>query len=142
MSIDLWYELRNSVYSREFEVATALLKANPGLTSVRNGLGETVLHFLAVENDLEGVAWLYARGFDLNSKNDFGTPVVFEVAQLGCKELLLWFIEHGVDIAALDQEKQNILAYLHEFEEDDMIEFLSINAPNIALQLTPASGRG
>jgi ankyrin repeat protein len=91
----VWYEWRNLVYAKQFENAAELLRANPQLVSLRNGLGETVLHYLAVENHSEGVAWLHARGFDIDSQNEFGTPVVFEVAQLGYKDLLLWFKEAG-----------------------------------------------
>jgi ankyrin repeat protein len=78
------------------------------LLSLRNGIGETALHFLAVENDMKGVAWLHARGFDLNAKNHFRNPVIFEVAQLGYKQLLLWFVENGADPNAHNAEQQDI----------------------------------
>ena len=67
----LWYDLRNSVYSRQLARAEDLLATNPCLFDLRNSIGETVLHFLAVENDLEGVGWLHARGFSLNTENSF-----------------------------------------------------------------------
>jgi hypothetical protein len=59
-----WYAFRDSVYTREWGVAEKIVLANPDITSPRDGLGETVLHFLAVENDLESVSWLHAHGFD------------------------------------------------------------------------------
>jgi ankyrin repeat protein len=123
----LWYDLRDAVYTRKWSSAEQLLAANPGLVSSRDGLGETVLHFLAVENDLEGVAWLHAHGFDINSKNDFGTPVIFEVAQLGYKDLVLWFISKGGDVAAKDRDGRTIHEYLDEFEHPDMSYFLKLN---------------
>jgi len=95
MNEALWYELRNAVYAKEFGIAESLLKANPHLTDLRDGIGETVLHFLAVENDAEGVAWLHNGGSDLDTKNKFGTPVVFEVAELGYTDLLLWFAQRA-----------------------------------------------
>jgi ankyrin repeat protein len=141
MTADAWYELRNAVYGKQFAVAEALLRSDPGLVSARDGIGETVLHFLAVENDMDGVVWLHQRGFDLNTKNDFGTPAIFEVAQLVLKELLLWFVDQGADIGAVDAEGQNIIAFLREFEKDEMVQFLLEKVPNLALQVTPASGR-
>lgn len=39
-----------------------------------NGIGETGLHFLAVENDGAAVAWLHARGSDLNTRDPFDSP--------------------------------------------------------------------
>jgi len=47
----LWYELRDAVFRKDFDRASELLGANPELTDVRNSIGETVLHYLAVEND-------------------------------------------------------------------------------------------
>ncbi len=141
MTTNAWYELRNAVYGKQFAVAEALLRSDPGLVSARDGIGETVLHFQAVENDMDGVAWLHQRGFDLNTRNKFGTPVIFEVAQLGLKELLLWFVDQGVEIGALDAEGQHIIAFLREFEKDDMVQFLHEKVPNLALQVAPASGR-
>ena len=77
-----WYELRDLVAGKKFEGAAVLLAREPSLRSAVNGLGETVLHYQAVENDEEGVAWLSSQGFDINIRNELGTPVVFEVAQL------------------------------------------------------------
>lgn len=46
-----WYELRDAIAGRDFATAAALLQQDPALITKTNGLGETVLHFLAVEND-------------------------------------------------------------------------------------------
>ena len=46
-----WYSLRNAVRGRRYGEAEALLKADPELIRLRNGLGETALHYLAVENE-------------------------------------------------------------------------------------------
>jgi ankyrin repeat protein len=108
----LWYDFRNSVYSGLFEYAENLLAANPCLFDLSNSIGETVLHFLAVENNLEGVEWLYARGFSFNTKNRFGTPMIFEVASVGHRDLLLWLFQHGADFSVVDSKQRDILAYL------------------------------
>src|SRR5216683_7597931 len=120
----LWYELRNAVCIREFDLAEKILATNPGLMLLRDGMGETVLHFLAVENDSKGVSWLHSRGFDLDTKNDFGTPAIFEVAQLGYKDLFLWFLANGADVFARDGEGHNILESLRECEKPDMRAFV------------------
>ena len=118
----LWYEFRNAVYSREYELAEKLLGAAPYLLSLRNSLGETALHFLAVENDMEGVSWLHSRGAAIDTKNEFGTPAIFEVAQLEYKELLAWFIRKGADIHAVDADGNGLEAYLEEYEQTEMRE--------------------
>jgi ankyrin repeat protein len=119
-----WYELRNAVYHKDFPLAEQLLEKNPSLCNARNGIGETVLHFLSVENDESGVAWLSTRGFSIDTKNDFGTPAVFEVAQLGYHSLLNWFISSGADMTAKDEGGLDIRGYLLEYDKVDMITFL------------------
>lgn len=127
----IWYEFRNSVFSRQFAHAENLLNANPSLFEQCNSIGETVLHFLAVENDLEAVKWLHARGFSLNVKNRFGQPMVFEVASLGHKELILWLAENGADLFIKDKSNWNIFEYLRRSQDesrrtrsDEMAHFL------------------
>ena len=124
MTDNNWYHLRNAVYEQRYSDAQDLIKNRPELISLRNGIGETVLHFLAVENDIRGVKWLYNQGFDINTKNDFGTPVIFEVAHLGYKELLTWLFENKADFKAIDNEGYYIIQYLKDYEVGDMVEFI------------------
>lgn len=123
----LWYEFRNSLYSGEFDVAEELLKATPALLHLTSGLGETALHFLAVEDDRASVSWLRARGADINTRNMFGTPVIFEVAQLEYKDLFSWFVEQQVDLRARNAEDQDLVEYLLEYEKDEMAEWVRQN---------------
>lgn len=109
-----WYELRSAVFARDFRAAEELLRKNPDLLALRNGIGETVLHYLAVENAAEGVAWLHDKGADLDTKNEFGTPALFEVAQLGYEELFAWFVAHGANLGAVDDYGQGLVAFLAE----------------------------
>ena len=124
----IWYEFRNSLYSGEFfDVAERMLTATPALIHMTSGLGETALHFLAVENDSESVSWLHAKGSDINTRNMFGTPVIFEVAQLEYKDLFLWFVEQGVDLQARNTEDQGLVEYLLEYDKDEMARWVGKN---------------
>lgn len=120
----IWYDLRNAVAAADFGAAAKLLTDEPRLKLLRNGIDETVLHYQAVENDSHGVAWLAAQGFDLNTRNHTGTPVVFEVASLGYQQLFLWFVSMGADLMARDGDGLDLIAYLREFQKDDMIAFI------------------
>lgn len=90
-----WYHLRNLVYDKAFAEAEALLTANPRLKTERNLTGETVLHFLAVENDIAGVKWLFRHGFNIHSETYFGESILDEVASLGYTELIDWLKKQG-----------------------------------------------
>jgi ankyrin repeat protein len=119
-----WYELRALVVEKKFEEAAALLARIPSLRSAVDGMGETVLHYLAVENDHQGVSWLSSQGFDINTRNVFGTPVVFEVAQLDYRDLLQWFISNGADLKCRDGEGKNIKEYVLVFGHEDIAKHL------------------
>ena len=115
-----WYELRDAVFAQDLSAAEALIRERPALLHLSNGIGETVLHFLAVEDDRHGVAWLHARGADLNTKNSFGAPVLFEVASLEYKELFCWLVEHGADPYATDNDGQSLVEHLIEHDHEAM----------------------
>ena len=101
-----------------------MVAENPDVLHMRSGIGETPLHYLAVENHLDGVKWLYEKGSSINTKNEFGTPVVFEVALLGYKDLLLWLLDHDVDLWATDEDGNDVFSYLKEHEEIEILDFL------------------
>ena len=122
-----WYELRDAIAGRDITTAASLIKMDPDLIQKTNGMGETVLHFLAVENDAMGVAWLHEQGADMNCENDFGIPAWFEVAQLEYRELLMWFVQAGVNLNATDRDEQGILTFLEAMGEHDMVEFAVSN---------------
>lgn len=119
-----WYAFRNAVYAGDFALADQMVRQEPGLLHLTDSLGETVLHFLAVENDAEGVAWLYARGADLDTKNKFGDPVIFEVASLDYRDLFDWFVSKGADIKARNARDQDLVLYLLEIDRDDMVAWV------------------
>ena len=122
-----WYELRDAIADRDFISAASFIQTDPALITKTNGIGETVLHFLAVENDALGVAWLHDHGADLNCENDFGIAAWFEAAQLGYRELLLWFVQAGVNLNATDRAAQGILTFLTAMGESEMVEFVVSN---------------
>jgi ankyrin repeat protein len=121
----IWYELRNAVAARNFGAADSLLKSNASLITDTNSIGETVLHYLAIENDIEGVSFLHRRGFNLNTRNEFGTPLFFEVAQLNYRDLLKWLFDHGIDMKSTDSYGQSVQEYLADFGKQDVSLFLA-----------------
>lgn len=96
-----FYSLRDAMFNN-WEVAQALIEADPTIIEARSGIGETALHYLAVENHLEGVAYLLERGAHINTRNDFqGTPLI-DAASLGYLELCRFLLDNGADITSMD----------------------------------------
>jgi hypothetical protein len=119
-----WLEFRDVVYGGDFARAGEMLRDKPEVLHMVNGIGETVLNFLAVEDARDGVAWLHAQGADINTKNAFGQPVVFEVAQLSYKELFTWFKERGANLRATDGDGNDLVSYLLEYDHPEMAEWV------------------
>ena len=125
MSNNEWYALRNAVFERRYRDAKSMLNSSSLLKDARNGIGETVLHFLAVENDVDGVKWLFSNGLSLNSKNEFGTPLIFEVAQLGYEGLLLWLVENGASLKDTDGDGNSIDQYLIDYGKETILPLIN-----------------
>ena len=78
--------------------AADLLAADPQLIEARTGLGETALHYLAVEDQLISVDWLIGRGASVNVVNDVGTTPLSDAASLGYFEMVQLLLLHGAQI--------------------------------------------
>jgi ankyrin repeat protein len=87
------------------EATLALLRSAPHLLGARTGLGETPLHYLAVENHLRAVALLVEAGAEVNTLNSCrGTPLS-EAASLGYDELVAYLLSHGARLHIPGQEE-------------------------------------
>ena len=85
-----------------------LLKAEPDLISVRDGLGETPLHYLAVENQLSAVRALVEHGAEVNTLNDCGGTPLSEAASLGHVELVKYLLSVGAKLR-IEGQKEPVL---------------------------------
>jgi ankyrin repeat protein len=102
------------------------------LLDERIGIGETVLHFLAVEKNRPAVEWLHARSADMNATNEFGTPLLFEVAALGYRDLFVWLLQHGADPTKRKSDGQSLDEHLAEHENPDMMAFIKKHVTSTA----------
>ncbi|MDH0865379.1 ankyrin repeat domain-containing protein [Mitsuaria sp. GD03876] len=126
-----WYELRDALYAKEYERSETLVAARPELIHLMNGIGETVLHYLAVEDDGAAVAWLHSRGADVNTMNSFGEAVVFEVAALGYKDLFNWLVAAGADPLVVGSDGQDLVEYLLECDNEEMANWVRSRIPGL-----------
>jgi ankyrin repeat protein len=84
-------------FSSEDE-ALRLLKEEPGLIESRDGLGETPLHYLSVENQLHAVKTLVSKGGSVNTVNLCGGTPLSEAASLGYTELVSFLLSTGAKL--------------------------------------------
>ena len=95
--------------SESLDAARALLDAEPHLLFARDGLGETALHYLAVENQLEAVQFLFMRGAALNTVSNVDGSPLSEAASLGYESLVEWLLANGAEIELPGQGEPTIL---------------------------------
>ena len=93
-----FYQVRNALADGDFSTALKLRNEEPGVVHFQNGLGETVLHFLAVENHQESVAWLLEQGADINTRNDFGDTPLMDAVLLGYFDLCRFLLDKGTGL--------------------------------------------
>ncbi len=90
-----------NAFMEDTEHALHLLSEDPGLVQEKTSIGETALHFLAVENQLEAVEMLHERGADINTVNDCGGTPLSDAASLGCVEMVQILLERGARVEVL-----------------------------------------
>ena len=89
-------QLRNECLT-DLPAAIRRVKANPRLLEARNGIGETVMHWLAVENHVDAVQALLEAGAPVDSVNHCGTTVLTEAASLGYISMCKLLMEYGAN---------------------------------------------
>ena len=77
-----------------------------------------------MENNQPAVEWLHAHHADVNATNEFGIPLLFEVAELGYRDLLVWLLQHGADPKKKRSDGQSIEEHLAERDKTGMIAFI------------------
>ena len=68
------------------KLAKKLVAEHPEVLTLRNSIGETALHYLAVENYAEAVQLLIELGASVRTGNDFGRSALAEAIQVGAAE--------------------------------------------------------
>lgn len=82
--------------------AERMLQENPNWIREKSSLGETALHWLAVENYVDAVRYLLSKGAKVDGAQEAGTEgtPLTDAAQLGYVEMVALLIEHGADLEA------------------------------------------
>jgi ankyrin repeat protein len=118
-------------FMEDTEHALHLLDEDPGLVQEKTSLGETALHYLAVENQLEAVKKLYKRGADINTVNDFGGTPLSDAVSLGYVELVRVLLERGARVEGLFSSNEPILHEAVRSGKPEIIHLLIAHGANI-----------
>jgi ankyrin repeat protein len=104
--------------------AEQLLREHPGLITATNRLGETALHFLAVENYAEGVAFLARHGAPVNARNDSQRTPLMEAAALGATQVVRALLTCGADPSVLTPDGDTVWDLLDSESSRELLSIL------------------
>jgi len=89
--------------------ARALLQEFPKLRNTPVTLGESVLHYLAIEAYSEAVEFLIREGFEVDSRNEFGDTPLIDVVSIGETQTAEVLLRNGADPNAESDTKDCVL---------------------------------
>jgi ankyrin repeat protein len=80
----------------------------------RNGLGESMLHWYAIEGDVDVVEKIIALGFDVDTTNSFGRTPLFECVTIDRWDIVEILLAHGARADIKDQNDEDVFDYLED----------------------------
>ena len=102
--------------------ARDLLRREPSLITALTGLGETPLHYLAVEDRLDAVKLLFEHGAEIDTLNRFGNSALAEAASLGYVALVEWMLANGATLDLAGQGEPT----LHEAVQGGSVDVVRL----------------
>lgn len=90
------------------QLADSLLRKHPELKSATL-LGESLLHFLAIENYPDGIRFLVNRGWPIDERDEDGTTPLINAVFVGVFEAAMVLLELGADPNAVSEIHDNPL---------------------------------
>ena len=94
------------------------------ILSNRNGIGETMFHWYAIEGELNVVRKILEMGFDVNTQNEFGKTPLFECVVIERWDMVEMLLANGADLSVKDHNDEDIWEYLAYFEYEAQIQRL------------------
>ena len=94
------------------------------VTKNRNGLGETMLHWYAIEGDTKVVEKIIDLGLDVNTQNKFLQTPLFECVSIERWDMVKLLLDSGADIGIKNQNDETIWQYLEFNDETEKINRL------------------
>ena len=95
----------------DLTLAKEMLRSNPRLIASRDGVGETPLHSLVVENQLSAVEWLIQEGADPNAKELSDATPLHHAAKLGYRAMADLLLKNSANTNATDNNDERPLHF-------------------------------
>lgn len=90
-------------------LARRMLQERSSWLTIANGIGETPLAYIVIENYLDAARFLLNAGADVNTRDMSSEAPLMQAAGLGYQEVVALLLEHGAEVNALDENKETAL---------------------------------
>lgn len=80
----------------------------------RTSIGETMLHWYAIEGEPDVLARLIDLGFEVNVQNEFGKTPMMESSMIGRWDNARVLFDRGADLSLTDHDGHDYIAFLAE----------------------------
>ena len=84
--------------------------------SSRDGTGETMLHWYAIEGAPDVLQRLIELGFDVNTQDDFGHTPLMDCSLIKRWDNALVLLKSGADLAIKNKYEEDYITYLKEYD--------------------------
>jgi ankyrin repeat protein len=117
-------ELLEKLRAREFteEVSPELRET---LTTAQNVHGDTLLHILAAEGDLEAVTTLVKLGIDVNATNNFGSVAIDTPAFGEKRDVVRYLLLNGARLDIRDSTGSTTAENLKVMGKNKMLRWMT-----------------
>jgi ankyrin repeat protein len=110
--------------SASIQDGARMLAEHPALLHAKTGRGETALHWLAVENHVDAVKFLLARGAVVDERASSGDTALMSAAMLGLEEVCAALIRAGANVNAADENEDSVLHHAAQTGKVNVIAML------------------
>jgi ankyrin repeat protein len=90
-------------------LARKMIRDNPSWLTEANGIGETALTYVVIENHLVAARFLLNAGADVNTRDHSAETPLMHASGLNYQEMVALLLEHGADVNAADQFQETAL---------------------------------
>ena len=128
--------LRNFVNAAVFDqpLAGRMLQRNPALLTDVNGIGETALADVVIENYLEAARFLLDAGADINTRDMSSETPLIQAAHLGYREMVALLLERGAQVNARDESQETALFQAARYGHAEVCEALLVAGAELNIQ--------
>jgi len=128
--------LRDFVNAAVFDqpLAGRMLQRNPALLTDVNGIGETALADVVIENYLEAARFLLDAGADINTRDMSSETPLIQAAHLGYREMVALLLERGAQVNARDESQETALFQAARYGHAEVCEALLVAGAELNIQ--------